>query len=148
MTRLPRRPAWTHAIVVAAGLGVCVLGAWQSGRVAWPEPERDARREACDGMRRMAASTRDTARDVAALDREMERMFRDTAASAAVRLAEERGRDPDAAAGRGPFDADAVADNERWAEGQRRSAEEWDRLAAKAEAELAAVSQKCGGDHG
>ena len=66
----------------------------------------------------------------------------------AVRLAEERGRDPDAAAGRGPFDADAVADNERWAEGQRRSAEEWDRLAAKAEAELAAVSQKCGGDHG
>ena len=99
-------------------------------------------------MRRMAASTRDTARDVAALDREMERMFRDTAASAAVRLAEERGRDPDAAAGRGPFDADALADNERWAEGQRRSAEEWDRLAAKAEAELAAVSQKCGGDHG
>lgn len=148
MTRSPRRPAWTHAIVVAAGLGVCVLGAWRSGRVAWPEPERDARREACDGMRQVAASTRDTGLEMAALARKAERVHRDTAASLVSFLAEERGRVPDIDPAWASPVAAVIGDSERRAEERRRSAEGWDHLAAKAGAELAAVSRRCGGDHG
>lgn len=141
-----RRPLVATAAV--ACLGLCVLGPWHLGRVARHERERDVRREACASMQQVAASLRDTSREAAALNRETERMFRDSAASLAVTLEEERRRGSDADADRMWLIADVIADTERRAEGQRRSAEQWDQLAAEADAERAATSEACGGSHG
>ena len=146
----PRRFVEGLAVATGAavGFGVCVLGPWQLGRMAWREQERDVREEACASMGRIAASTRDTAREMAALERQTERRFRDSAASAADALAEERRRGTDADTGRISRIVGSIADGGRWAEERRRAAEEWDRLAAEAGAELAATSEACGVRHG
>lgn len=127
------------------GLGLCVIGSWKLGQMARREQAHEAQ-EACELMRPVAASTRDTSSEMATSARIAEQMFRDSAAALASYVADERERNPDADATWVSPTATAIADTQHFAE-ERRSAEVWTLLAARAVADLNAISERCEG-HG
>ncbi len=103
--------------------------------------------EACKVMKPSTASLRNTSSEIAASDRKLEMMFRDSAISLASHLAEERASSRDVDAAWISAISAAIADTERFALHQQRSAEKWDQLAVKASADLATISDRCA-DHG
>jgi len=103
--------------------------------------------EACKVMKPSTASLRNTSSEIAASDRKLEMIFRDSAISLASHLAEERASSRDVDAAWISAISAAIADTERFALHQQRSAEKWDQLAVKASADLATISDRCA-DHG
>ena len=65
------------AAAAVAGLGACVLGPWQLGRMAQRERPHAVWRDACGATWPVAVSTRDTGLEMAASARGRERIHRD-----------------------------------------------------------------------